>query len=371
MNIIIKTSLLFMKFIYFIIKIFTKQKNRIVLISRQSNKVTIDYKYLINEIHNMNDSIDIIILCKKIDKGLYNKILYIFHMFKQMYYISTSKIVILDSFCIVVSNCKHKNNTKIIQIWHALGALKEFGYSSLGKDDGRSLREAKLFNMHKNYDYILTSSEYSMKYFMQAFNVKKQQMRIMSLPRVDYLKSINEKQLIIKEFTNKYNISMKKKIILYCPTYRKNLNVDLNIIKKSINYSKYNLIIKLHDSKGFIYTDRNSKIVEDIYSGMELLHIADYIITDYSAIVYECAIVNKPIYFYTPDLDKYINSRGFYLEYKKDMPGYISNNINIILKKIENNEFNYKKLERFKNKYITNLDNCTNKLAVFINNLLK
>ena len=45
------------------------------------------------------------------------------------------------------------------------------------------------------------------------------------------------------------------------------------------------------------------------FTGMDLLHVADYIITDYSAIVYEASIVEKPIYFYTYDYDKYMDDK--------------------------------------------------------------
>ena len=56
---------------------------------------------------------------------------------------------------------------------------------------------------------------------------------------------------------------------------------------------------------------------------MELLHVADYIITDYSAIVYEAAITQKPIYFYTYDYEEYQINRGTYIDYMSEMPGPI------------------------------------------------
>ena len=97
-------------------------------------------------------------------------------MFKQMYHIATSKIVVLDGYCILISILKHKKDLKVIQLWHALGSLKKFGYSSLDKRDGRGKKIADLMNMHKNYSYILTSSEVSRPFFREAFNAKDEQM---------------------------------------------------------------------------------------------------------------------------------------------------------------------------------------------------
>ena len=56
-------------------------------------------------------------------------------MFKQMYHLATSRVVVLDSYCIVASVLKKKKGTTIIQMWHALGSFKKFGKSIIGKDE--------------------------------------------------------------------------------------------------------------------------------------------------------------------------------------------------------------------------------------------
>jgi len=187
-KLVIKCFKLFMNIIYSFFKLL-KTKNKVTLISRQSNKVSIDFKLLIQEIEKDNNNIKLVVLTKRIEDGYWGKIKYFFHMFIQMYHIATSKVIVLDSYCIMVSILKHRKNTKIIQIWHALGSLKKFGYASLNKKDGRDSKIAKEMNMHKNYTYILTSSEISKPFFREAFDATDEQMKIMSLPRVDFLQS--------------------------------------------------------------------------------------------------------------------------------------------------------------------------------------
>ena len=70
-------------------------------------------------------------------------------MIKQMYHIATSRVVILDSYCIVISILKHKKKLTIIQMWHAMGAFKKFGYSIIGKSEGTSKKIIDLMRMHK------------------------------------------------------------------------------------------------------------------------------------------------------------------------------------------------------------------------------
>ena len=289
-----------MRFIYFIFKLLFRTKNKITFLSRQTNERNIDFELIINELKMQQPKIKIVVLNKRLESDLKSKISYGFHMFRQMYHMATSKVIILDSYAILVSILKQKKNTKVIQLWHALGSLKKFGYSILGKKEGRNKNTAMVMNMHKNNDYIITSSEISKKYFMEAFNANESQMIVLGLPRIDFLQSKEAKKEVLKKFYSIYTeTNNEKKNILYVPTMRKDKNIDFSKIKKSVNYKKYNLIIKTHSGKEMIYVN-NKKIQKgEYFLGMELLHVADYIITDYSAIVYEATLVKKPIYFYT------------------------------------------------------------------------
>lgn len=367
----IKTFKFLMNFIYKLFKLF-KTKNKITFISRQSNNISIDFKLLIEDINKESPDTKLVVLNKELNKSIISKIIYFFHMFIQMYHISTSKVVILDGYCIMISILKHKKDLKVIQIWHALGSLKKFGYSTLGKNDGRDSKIAELMDMHKNYDYVLTSSEISKPFFKEAFNVQDENMLVMSLPRVDYLQSDEYKKKVTNKFYEIYNeCDNKKENILYCPTHRKEENVNIQELVSCINLNKYNFIVKLHDGQEYVYTADTKYNKQTEFTGMDLLHIADYIITDYSAIVYEASIVEKPIYFYTYDYDKYMDDRGWYIDYNKEMPGPILSNFKDIIKMIEDKEYDKQSIIEFKNKYIDDLSkNLANKLTKFILELI-
>lgn len=360
---------IFMNFIYVFIKLF-KIQNKVTFISRQTNNRNIDFELIIDKMTEEYPTYKVIVLNKKLEEGILKKITYLFHMIKQMYHIATSKIVILDSYCIVVSILKHKKETKIIQIWHALGSLKKFGYSILDKEEGRDSKIAKIMNMHKNYNYILTSSEASKRNFMEAFGSKEEQMCVLGLPRIDFLKSEYYKDATRHQFFDKYpKLNNNKKNILYVPTKREKNKISINKIVTLVNYDKYNLIIKLHNGLGLLYVDQKLYSKESSFLGLELLHVADFIITDYSAIVFEAAITKKPIYFYAFDYENYIDNRGFYIDYKKEMPGPISKDINEILKLIDENVIYTDKINVFLDKYcITNIESTTTEFVNFITN---
>lgn len=361
-----------MKIIFCFFKLL-KTQNKVTFMSRQTNTRNIDFEMIIEEINKRDNSIKIVVLNKRLEKGIKEKISYGFYMFKQMYHLATSKVIILDSYAILVSILKQKKGTKVIQIWHALGSLKKFGYSILGKKEGRNAKTAEIMDMHKNNDYIITSSEISKKYFMEAFGADEKQMLILGLPRIDFLQSKEQESIIKEKFYEIYpEINNQKENILYVPTDRKNKKINLNKVIKSVDYTKYNLIIKTHSGKEIICINKK-RIEKGIYFlGLELLHIADYIITDYSAICYETTLVNKPIYFYTYDYEEYMKNRGVYIDFKKEMPGLISKNIKAIMNDIENNKWFPDKVEKFANKYIENRNiNITEKMVDIIFKLMK
>ena len=246
MNFIIKIGTLFFKLIYAFLKIF-KTRNKVTFISRQSDSISLDFKLIIDSLKK--EDVKIVALTKKLksDDNLLKKIKYSFHIFTQMYHIATSKVVVLDSYCIPISLLNHKEELKVIQIWHAMGSLKKFGFSIRDKQEGSSKNLSTAMHMHKNYDYLLTSSKASLPNFMEAFGYSASNFKIIPLPRVDLLNDKKYQNKMKKEIEKTYPILKDKKNILYAPTFRYDENEKaITDFVDAIDYDKYNLILKLH-----------------------------------------------------------------------------------------------------------------------------
>lgn len=367
-EIIFKIGIYLLKIIYVPIKLL-KTKNKVVYISRQFNNPTLDFVLLKNEIEKLDNNVQNVFLTKRIEKGFLNAIAYIFHMLKQMYHIATAKIVVVDTYCIVVSVLKHKKRTKIIQIWHALGAIKKFGYQTIDKNSGNSKEMAEVMCMHKNYDFVLCSSNITKQYYCEAFNINEEKIKYIGMPRIDYILQKKNADKIYEKYPK-----LKEKInVLYVPTFRKGKKIKLNKLIKNFDTSKYNLIIKLHplDHKQYNYKPKEGVIFENEFKSYDLLEIADKIITDYSSLSIEVALLNKPIYFYTYDIDDYKKDPGLNFNFEEEEIGkYMAKTSSELLQLLEKN-YDYEALKKFKNKYITiNNTNCTNQLARYILELM-
>ena len=113
----------------------------------------------------------------------------------------------------------------------------------------------------------------------------------------------------------------KRPNVLYAPTFRngEDITEHLDSLFEAFNYEEYNLIVKLHP------VDRTGIHREEIFecpefTAMELFSLTDALITDYSSIIYEAAAAEIPIYLYTFDLDRYLERRGFIIDFMKDIP---------------------------------------------------
>ena len=355
-----------MQIIYFFIKLFTKRKDKILMLSRQSDKINLDFRLLKQELEKRikeNKNIEIKVLCKKIPKNLFGKFKYCFYIIKCMYHIATSKVCIIDGYNIPISALKHKKNTQIIQIWHAMGAVKKFGYQCLNKREGSTSKIARIMKMHANYTCVTCTSNATRKIYSEAFNTSIDKIKVLGMPRIDYIlgkdNEINEK---IDKLVKEYPHLKEKKTILYVPTFRRNETIDLSKLIEAVDTNKYNLIIRLHPLDQ-TKVDEKYLICEK-YSTFDLIKFADYVITDYSAIAFEIATLNKPLFFYVYDIKKYKRKRGVNVDFHTEMKSSTSANIKNIMKVIESDTYNFDELKSFREKYVETVDTNNSKRIV-------
>lgn len=383
LTVILYVFKIYLKIVYFFIKLFTKQEQQVFFLSRQYSKVSLNYRWIIHELKKNNKKIKIKVICQKVDseinetlrdKQKYSNIFviitkfmkqlsgawdYYINLHKQMYYISKSTVVIVDGYNIPISVLKHKKNTTIIQLWHALAAIKKFGYQSVGYLDGINPKMAKIMNMHKNYDYVISGSDEMKKYFSEAFNVPIEKVTSIGTPYIDYLLKDNEK---VKEKIYVQHPELKnKKNIVYSPTFRRDKRDNVEEVIKNIDLDKYNLIVTYHDKDAA--KAKNPKLIDcsDI-TYKNLIKIADYVITDYSALSVEAAIIDTKLLFYVYDVKQYERENGLNVNLFEEFPEYTSTNIKDLVKVIENDNYDMEQLYRFKRKYASNLNGTSTKL---------
>ena len=290
----------------------------------------------------------------------YNSLDYYKYYSKAKYFVSNSRIP---------EAIKPREGQVYIQTWHGT-PLKRLGYD-LTTEGGNALNSLK--DMQKKYKvdaerytYLLSPSRFCTEKFTSCFNLKENNPECKIIeegyPRNDFLTNFTDADVKkIKDNLDINNIG-NKKIILYAPTWRDNQHtsglgytykteVDFDKLQQELG-DKCIILFRAHyfvansfdfeKYKGFIYDVSNYESINDLYV------ISDILITDYSSVFFDYAILKRPIIFYMYDLKAYKEDiRGFYIDLK-ELPGNIIENEDDLINEINTLENIFKYDEKYK-----------------------
>lgn len=325
-------------------------QSKVVMISREHPKAPDDFLDLKASITRADPALKVVILSRVMRTGFWSKVGFSAHMVKKMYHAATARVLIVDTYSLVASVLNHKHDLKIIQIWHAVGALKKFGLSILGHEEGRDARLARVLRMHMGYDAVLVSSEAGRAHYAEALGTPTSRVQVAPLPRVDRIRDPQRTQDTRERIYARYPHLRGKRIAVYAPTFRLNGAIPVNgsELDTALEASGIHAIIKPHPlSPGPANLDNAPE-----FTTLEVLTIADIFITDYSTTVAEAALHGIPCYFLAPDLETYLRSRGFYVDYNEEMPGPIVRSVPELVDAINSGAASAAKAKAFAQRWV-------------------
>src|SRR5690606_19582101 len=304
-------------------------------------------------------------------------------LFQLAYNIATSKIILLEDYYPLVYPLKIKKNSELIQLWHAVGAFKKFGYSRSGKPGGPLVTSRD----HRNYTKVIVSAESVRPFYAEGFGVPMENVVPTGIPRTDIFFDNEYKRKISEMLYRKYPFIKNKKVILYAPTFRGNGQQSAFFPFKQLDLVKiYNalkedciFIIKMHPfvKDRIDIPDEFKHVIFDFTHSKEnindMLFITDILVTDYSSVCFEFGLLNKPMIFYCFDLEEYTAARDFYTPFKEFVPGPICTNSNELIDSINVlKKENTLDQSHFTSKYFDHFDGkSTKRVTVMIEKILK
>ncbi|MFT4213951.1 MAG: CDP-glycerol glycerophosphotransferase family protein [Microbacterium sp.] len=298
-------------------------QRKVVMISREHPTIPTDFADLREAIVRRDPTVTVVTLVRMVPPGVLGKLRYAVHMLRQLYEIATARVLILDTYAIVASVLQHKSDLTVIQMWHALGAFKKFGLSILDRAEGRDARLARAMRMHEGYDMVLASSERCRAAYAEAFGASPERVVVAPLPRVDRLRDPVRTAATRELILDAHPHLAGRRVAVFAPTFRLDgtVSVDVGVLAARLEAIGVHTVVKTHPLMQVqLPPDLDTG---DGFSTQEMLTIADIFITDYSSALYEAALAGIPTYFLAPDLDEYLASRDFYLDFRRELPGPI------------------------------------------------
>jgi CDP-glycerol glycerophosphotransferase len=266
------------------------------------------------------------------------------------YYIARAEIWIFDAR--EPSDIHKRKQVYYIQTWHGT-PLKKLG---MDMDDvfmsGSVDIETYKRNMYRDtrkWDFLLSQNDFSTEIFKSAFAFNQASIWTYGYPRNDIL-STNNNEEDINKIKSDLGIPTDKKVLLYAPTWRDNeyhersiykfvTAMDFDLLKEKLS-DEYIVIVKFHylvvddidwsNYKDFIYNIGADTDIAHLYL------VSDMLITDYSSVMFDYSILNRPMFFFMYDLETYRDElRGFYPGILDGIPGPISKTTRDLIKDIE------------------------------------
>lgn len=248
---------------------------------------------------------------------------------RKAYHLATASYVFLDNEFLPMAYLHFPESVKVVQLWHGTGTIKKFG-----QDVNTGDLERLEYRANQNITHLIVNSEEVVEEYSSAFGVSKEKIYPIGLPRTDLLLDPGFLEKKRGQFLDQYPQVRKKRCILYAPTFRDSevdspeIHLDLQKMSDQMG-SEDVLLIRLHPhvaQKISWEEDRWDNIINvSEYPGVTtLLATADVLITDYSSIVFEYCLRNKPMIFYAYDLKRFEKEgRSFYRDYRSFVPGNV------------------------------------------------
>ncbi|MDR1953618.1 MAG: CDP-glycerol glycerophosphotransferase family protein, partial [Clostridiales Family XIII bacterium] len=276
-----------------------RKRNKVTLISSQSDEPTLDILMLAEAIRRMYPDMEVTVLSGKMKRNLHGAFAFFGSLLSQMCHIAVSSAVVIEGYCVSVSLLTHKKHTTVLQMWHALEAIKKFSYQVIDTPAGYSRAFAYAMRMHRNYDYVLCPAKATAPYFCAAFDVDESKLVYLGLPRIDHISSV----MSADEATDPragieamYPILKGKdrRTVLYAPTFRDGRPTDVEGLLREMDFERFNVVVKLHPSDrsdiAFRPPYAERLIVDRAYDTIDWFSACDVVITDYSGLAVEAAI---------------------------------------------------------------------------------
>lgn len=295
--------------------------------------------------------------------------------------IAQARMIILEDFYPQLHSLDLRKETQVVQLWHACGAFKTFGFSRLGKPGGA--KQASL--NHRSYDIALVSGSKMEPIYSEAFGIPLDHVKALGVPRTDCFFEPGYQERITKQLKQKYSWLSGKRVILFAPTFRgagnktafypaerldwkemlKGLPEDCVVIVKQHPFVKNKVSFDACE-KERIFDLTGEDHIND------LLFIADVLITDYSSSVFEASLLGVPMIFYAFDKEEYLRERDIYYDFEQFAPGKIVESQGELLSELcrllEHGENGCSaKITWFWEEFMDALDgNCTKRIAEYL-----
>ncbi|MFE9010155.1 CDP-glycerol glycerophosphotransferase family protein [Streptomyces cyaneofuscatus] len=221
---------------------------------------------------------------------------------------------------------------RVVQTWHGT-PLKKVGKDLLGSPQASPAYIAGLPHSYRQFDFVVSPNAHTTEIMRRAYSIEGEMLES-GYPRNDVFHAPDREERAAR-VRERLGLPEGKKVVLYAPTWREDqrhasklykldLRIDLAAAQAELG-GDHVLLFRKHSSvhgnvpgagQGFVWDVTRYPDIADLYL------VADVLITDYSSALFDFAHSDKPMLFFTYDLEHYRDTlRGLYFDFTTRAPG--------------------------------------------------
>lgn len=274
------------------------------------------------------------------------------------HYLATAKYFIYNANFPV--SFKKREGQIIVQTMHGT-PFKTFGLD-VKEELPTEKEELRVVSRSIIWDYLLAQGEFTKNMTWRWFRFDNVVLET-GYPRTDSLYRKDEEAAA--KLKAELGIPAEKKVILYAPTWRDmdrfDMMLDLEELRSELA-GEYVILVRPHyfvadkydmpEDGSFVFDGGRVGKIEDLFP------VTDILITDYSSVMFDFALTEKPMIFFAYDLEEYTeDTRGAYFDISTEAPGALAKTTGEVIEAVKNiarhYEINGSRIDSFRAKYLT------------------
>lgn len=339
-------------------------RHRVVLATSHASRIEGNLACIQAELERRQPAVAVSVLAYRASGGVAGLLRTALNEIRAAYYLATARAFIVDDYFFPIYAIRPRAGTTIVQAWHACGAFKKFGHSVLDKSFGAERALTERVQIHSNYDVCLVSSRAAAVCYAEAFRQPLDRfVWDLGIPRTDLLFGDQRTAVAADTVRRRYAIPTDRRVVLYAPTFRGERttdarhpqDLDLHRLRSELG-DDHVILVRLHPfvRAGFVVDADLAGFaidVSDYPEVNELMLVSDVLITDYSSVIFEFALLGRPILLFAPDHEEYERERGFYFDYRNEGPGPVFETADALAAHLRAGVFDTQRIERFRDRW--------------------
>ncbi|KRN02600.1 glycosyl glycerophosphate transferase [Levilactobacillus senmaizukei DSM 21775 = NBRC 103853] len=235
-------------------------------------------------------------------------------VFKGIPRIMRARLIFCDNYYAFLGGLRHPKQMRIVQVWHAVGAIKRFGWDDPTTVDRSASDKRRFQAVYDHFDEVVVASPAMGQVFATSYHLSPKRMQVLGYPRSDRLLDPKWLTTTRERVYREAPALAGHRVIVYAPTYREGVTFapPAGLAAALTSDPDARVVVKLHpalvaQSPHLQQALGDQLVTAKGLSTTELLTVAETLITDYSSVAFDYSLLPNAhsLLFYLFDLSTY------------------------------------------------------------------